>query len=170
MEKLKLVTMDHDWLSPILSGRLRPDEFGLDIEWTSGLLRAPVDASLSGGEGSLGGHNIRIDNGDRSLVAIPVYTARGFRHRSYVVREDSPLHTLAELKGKTIGIGNWSATGNTWSREALREAGVRRGRPSRLRPSCRASGEDKHPLCQLAPNNAGLGSIAGGQDGGRRRP
>lgn len=57
-------------------------------------------------------------------VPIPIFMARGFRHRCFYVRADSPITTLEELRGVTVVTNSWYDSGNTWSRAALRECGV----------------------------------------------
>ena len=57
-------------------------------------------------------------------VAVPIFMARGMRHRCFYVPADSPLTTLAELAGRRVVTNSWFDTGNTWSRAALREQGV----------------------------------------------
>ncbi len=62
--------------------------------------------------------------GDDSLVGMPAFILRGFRHRNYFVRADSKLTSLGDLKGKRVGTNSWPDSGTMWARAALREAGV----------------------------------------------
>jgi 4,5-dihydroxyphthalate decarboxylase len=50
---------------------------------------------------------------------------RGFRHRCFFVLRDSGLQSLKDLAGRRVGTNGWPDSGNTWSRAALREQGVR---------------------------------------------
>ena len=48
--------------------------------------------------------------GDRSLVAIPVFTSRAFRHSAIFVRGDGPVDDPAALAGARIGVPEWTQT------------------------------------------------------------
>jgi len=66
---------------------------------------------------------MRID-GDESVVGIPNFIMRGFRHRCVITTKDSPITSFAQLAGKRIGVTGWRDSGNTWTRAALRREGV----------------------------------------------
>ena len=65
---------------------------------------------------------LRVDQGDRSLVAVPVFPLRNFTVRDIYVRKGSPL-TTGTLNGRSIGIYNWAASGAVWYRHLLRYFG-----------------------------------------------
>jgi 4,5-dihydroxyphthalate decarboxylase len=83
------------------------------------LNRALSDETVDGGEGSMLGHLLRVDRGDRSLVAIPVFPLRNFTARDIYVPKGSELEP-GSLQGKRIGIYNWAASGAVWYRHLLR--------------------------------------------------
>jgi 4,5-dihydroxyphthalate decarboxylase len=62
--------------------------------------------------------------GDRSLVGLPAFVMREFRHRCLFVRRGSGLTDVSRLAGRRLGVDAWAATGNVWTRALLREAGV----------------------------------------------
>jgi 4,5-dihydroxyphthalate decarboxylase len=62
--------------------------------------------------------------GDDSLVGLPAFVLRGFRHRNFFVRSDSKLQKLSDLKGKRVGTNSWPDTGTMWCRIAMVDAGV----------------------------------------------
>lgn len=62
--------------------------------------------------------------GDESLVGMPAFVLRGFRHRNFFVRSDSKLTKLSDLKGKRVGTNSWPDTGTMWCRVAMTDAGV----------------------------------------------
>ena len=62
--------------------------------------------------------------GDESLVGVPAFILRGFRHRNFFVRSDSKLSKLSDLKGKRLGTNSWPDTGTMWARIAMIDAGV----------------------------------------------
>jgi len=125
--RLKLVTQNYDHLAPLASGDVAPDDFDLVLERdTEGAInRAMGDPDTLLGEYSFSRHLIRLSEGDRSIVGLPAFVNRAFRHRCLFVRRDSTLTDVTELEGRHIGTDEWPATGNTWTRAALRERGVR---------------------------------------------
>ena len=55
------------------------------------------------------------------FVAVPVFPSRAFRHSGIYVREDSPLHDLAELTGARVGVPEYQITAAVWIRGILAE-------------------------------------------------
>ncbi len=82
------------------------------------------DPALAGGEASMGVHLARMDRGDRSFVALPVFVLRNFTARDLYVRHGSPLRSVAQLAGKRIGMYSWSASGSIWYRHFLAWSGL----------------------------------------------
>jgi len=58
-------------------------------------------------------------SGDDSLVAIPVFTSRAFRHSAIFVRSDGPVDDPAELAGGRIGVPEWTQTATVYARGLL---------------------------------------------------
>lgn len=58
----------------------------------------------------------------RAIASLSLESARG-AHTPYLVREDGPK-TIAELKGKTIGISGYRTSIDLWARVALKGAGL----------------------------------------------
>jgi len=122
---IRLVTNDFDFLAPLALGEVVAEGVDLRCERTAEALdRTLADGSVDAGELSFARHLIRLANGDGSFVGLPVFPHRAFRHRCFFVRRGSRLRGLAELAGRRVGTNEWPATGNTWSRAALREQGV----------------------------------------------
>jgi 4,5-dihydroxyphthalate decarboxylase len=57
--------------------------------------------------------------GDTSLVAIPVFTSRSFRHSAIFVRADGPVDQPSALAGGRIGVPEWTQTATVYSRAVL---------------------------------------------------
>jgi len=123
---LMLLTKDYDYLSPLATGDVVADSIDLTFvrSTSTALNRTLSDPSVDVGELSFSRHVIRLSAGDRSFIGLPFFVVRAFRHRCFFVRRSSGLRDLKDLKGKCIGTNEWPATGNTWSRAALREQGV----------------------------------------------
>lgn len=60
-----------------------------------------------------------MSQGDTTLVAIPVFVSRMFRHSSFYVRADSGLTDPSQLAGKRIGVPEWAQTAAIYSRGIL---------------------------------------------------
>jgi len=63
--------------------------------------------------------------GDDSLVAIPVFTSRAFRHSAIFIRADGPVDDPGALAGRRIGVPEWTVTATVYARGLLQhEYGV----------------------------------------------
>jgi 4,5-dihydroxyphthalate decarboxylase len=59
------------------------------------------------------------DRGATWLNAIPVFPYRAFRHSTLYVRKDSYLREPADLRGKRVGVPDFSMTAAVWTRGIL---------------------------------------------------
>jgi 4,5-dihydroxyphthalate decarboxylase len=57
--------------------------------------------------------------GDDSLVAVPVFTSRAFRHSAIFVSAAGPVDQPSELAGGRIGIPEWTQTATVYARAVL---------------------------------------------------
>ena len=122
---LTLACANYVRFMPIATGDVRPKD--LALTWLRGnraemLRRAIDDATIDGGESSMAQHVMRLDRGDRSFVAIPVFPLRNFTARDLYTRKGSSL-TAQALGGRSIGIYNWAASGAVWYRHLMRYLG-----------------------------------------------
>ena len=127
---LTLTCADYPRVMPLAAG-LVPAPFTLELSrggsWPGRaemLRRATGDTSVAGGEASMGIHLRRMDEGDRSFVALPVFVLRNFTARDLYVRQRSELRSAADLVGKRVGMYSWTASGSIWYRHFLSWAGV----------------------------------------------
>jgi 4,5-dihydroxyphthalate decarboxylase len=76
-------------------------------------------------EMSLSSLAISVAKGDRSWVALPIFTTRRFFHTAIMVRSDAGIDTPQQLADKRVGVPEYQQTAAVWSRGALRhEFGV----------------------------------------------
>lgn len=127
---ITLTCADYARIMPLAIGAV-PADFTLLLsrrgswEERAGMLRRAVqDQSVQGGEASMGIHLRRMDEGDRSFVALPIFVLRNFTARDLYIRQGSPYRTAAELNGRRIGMYSWTASGSIWYRHFLTWAGV----------------------------------------------
>jgi 4,5-dihydroxyphthalate decarboxylase len=123
---LTLTCANYVRLLPIASGDVRPRD--LALTWVRGerndmLRRATDDPAVDGGETSMAQHVQRLDRGDRSLVAIPIFPLRNFTVRDLYTRQGTNIDPGA-LGGRRVGIYNWAASGAVWYRHLLRHLGT----------------------------------------------
>jgi 4,5-dihydroxyphthalate decarboxylase len=123
---MTLLMKDYDFIAPIAAGDVKPEGVDLTlVRDTAGALdRTLNDPSVQAGELSFSRHIHRLAAGDHSFVGIPVFPTRLYRHRCFFILRDSGLRGFTDLARKRIGTNEWPASGNTWSRALLRDAGV----------------------------------------------
>jgi 4,5-dihydroxyphthalate decarboxylase len=126
---ISLTCADYARVMPLATREVKPD--GIDLTMVLGregswparaemLRRAASDPSVHGGESSMAGHLRRIDKGDRSLVALPVFPLRNFTARDLYIRKGGVVKTPADLRAKRVGMYDWVASGSIWYRHFLR--------------------------------------------------
>jgi 4,5-dihydroxyphthalate decarboxylase len=123
---LSFCIKDFDFLAPLAWGDVVPEGLELRFERdpVGALSRSRQESEWMVGEHSLTRQLVRLSTGDRSIVGIPFFPLRNFRHRTFYVRRGSPLRSLEDLRGRHIGSNDWPGAGNTWSRALLRDHGV----------------------------------------------
>jgi len=123
---MTLVMKDYDYLAPLACGDVVAERLDLSFRRdTARALNWLDDSAVDAGERSLGKFIQQLASGDRSLVGMPFFAYRAFRHRCFFVRRDGALRDFKDLAGKRVGTDDWHATGNTWSRAILSDAGVK---------------------------------------------
>src|SRR5580704_7934669 len=108
---VRLTCADYARLAPLMIGDVVPEGVALTlIHGTGGswparaemLRRAISDAEVDGGEASMAGHLRRIDNGDRSFVALPVFPLRNFTGRDLYVCKGGPIRAPSAGHRRTV--------------------------------------------------------------------
>jgi 4,5-dihydroxyphthalate decarboxylase len=121
--EVRMTLRAYDHLLPLFIGDAAPKGVRLKLDH-----RAPMALTIGNdldvAEVSFNRYTIAYARGDTSLVGMPAFILRGFRHRNFICRADSKLTSLAELRGKRVGTNAWPDTGTTWARAAMRDAGV----------------------------------------------
>jgi 4,5-dihydroxyphthalate decarboxylase len=70
---------------------------------------------------SLAKHAAMVSQGDTSVVGIPVFPSRMFRHSAIYVRADSGLEDPSQFAGARIGVPEWAQTASVYLRAMLAE-------------------------------------------------
>lgn len=122
---LRLALRDWDYMTPLILGDVASSKLDVKVE-RIGTLVSHVGKSdtCDAAEMSFSRYTQLRYDGDHSVVGIPNFIMRGFRHRCVITMKDSPITELSQLAGKRIGVTGWRDSGNTWTRAAVRREGV----------------------------------------------
>ena len=118
----------YDRLLPLYKGDVKPD--GVDLEFLAiDDPRQIFDRMAKGdfdiAEMSSSEHLTRIANGNTSMVGIPVFPSRNFRHAFVFINKKSGIKSPKDLSGKRIGFSAYGQTAAVFIRGFLQhEYGV----------------------------------------------
>jgi 4,5-dihydroxyphthalate decarboxylase len=120
--RLTLACGASDRTLPMILGDVQPQ--GIDLTFLrmypeEVFWRMTRHAEFDAAEMSMSSYMLRRSRGDDSVVAIPVFTSREFRHSCVWVRADAGIRTPEDLKGKRVGAAEWQLTANLWIRGFL---------------------------------------------------
>jgi 4,5-dihydroxyphthalate decarboxylase len=113
---------DYDHVRDLASGAIRVeglDLVHLDLPVEEIFYRFLKHREWDVSEISMAKYSAMVSTGDNSLVAIPVFPSRMFRHSSMYVRSDSGISHPAQLRGRRVGIPEWAQTAAVYSRALL---------------------------------------------------
>jgi 4,5-dihydroxyphthalate decarboxylase len=122
-----IATRNYDYLGPLACGDVSVEGADLTLirDNATALDRVSGDPAVHGGEFSFSRYVGWVAAGDPRWVGMPFFVLRAFRQRSFFIRRGSRLQHFADLAGKRVGANEWGASGSTWARAVLRDAGVR---------------------------------------------
>lgn len=122
---VRLAVRDWDYIVPLALGDVRPRDFKLEIHRVGTLPEnLATDPAYDAAEVSLSRFSLAYAKGDTSIVGVPHFLMRAFRHRCIITSKKSSITSFGELAGKRIGLTGWQDSGNTWTRALLRREGV----------------------------------------------
>lgn len=127
--RLSLAISEYDHVRDLVSGALRAEgieltPLALDVEEIFWRFSRFQEWDVS--EMSLGAYVSARSHGDESMVAIPVFPSRVFRHSAFYVATGSDMERLEQLAGRRVGVPEWAQTACVYARGLLaEEAGVR---------------------------------------------
>jgi 4,5-dihydroxyphthalate decarboxylase len=125
---LTLAINDSDQVRDLVSGRVPVNGIDLTcllLEVEEIFFRFTKFREWDISEMSLGKFSALRARGDDSLVGLPVFPSRSFRHSGIFVRADGPVDDPAALAGARIGFPEWTVTATVYQRALLQhEFGV----------------------------------------------
>ena len=120
---------DYDHCRALANGRVKVD--GADLKFVNIsppsqiFLRMLHDEEFDASEMSLSNFMIAMGKDDRRFVAIPIFPSRVFRHSYIWINTKAGIVKPADLKGKKVGIADYSMTALLFVRGLLQhEYGV----------------------------------------------
>ena len=123
--KLRLALRDWDYMTPLVLGDISSPRLDIEVDRVGMLIsNVATDPAYDAAEMSFSRYAQMRHDGDESIIGMPNFIMRGFRHRCIITAKDSDVRQLSDLKGKKIGVTGWRDSGNTWTRAALRREGV----------------------------------------------
>lgn len=122
---IRLALRDWDYMTPLVLGDVSSSRLDVKVDRVGTLIgHVGRDDTYDAAEMSFSRYaQLRFD-GDDTVIGIPNFIMRGFRHRCIITTKSSPITQLSQLAGKRIGVTGWRDSGNTWTRAALRREGV----------------------------------------------
>ena len=117
--QLTLAISEYDHVRDLANGTIVPN--GIDIipllyDVEEIFYRFTLYREWDLSEMSMGKYTSLIASGDDTLIAIPVFPSRMFRQSSCFVRAGGPVQSPEDLRGKRIGIPEWTQTAGIYSR------------------------------------------------------
>ena len=120
---LTMAISDYAHTRDLVTGRVSPEGINLNIlsyPFEQVGLRFAMNKEFDISEFSLAGYCAHIANGGaQEMVGIPIFPSRAFRQSGFFVNCDSAIVTVADLKGKRVGIPQWSQTATVYARGYL---------------------------------------------------
>jgi 4,5-dihydroxyphthalate decarboxylase len=122
---LRIALRDWDYMTPLVVGDVASPRLDIRVDRVGTLVgNLATDDHHDAAEISFSRYSQLRHDHDESIVGMPNFIMRGFRHRCIITTKQSPIRSLAELAGKKIGVTGWRDSGNTWTRAAVRREGV----------------------------------------------
>lgn len=126
---LTIAIRDYDHTRALADGRVQVDGVDLKFVYISPpsqiFLRMLHDEEFDASEMSLSNYMIALGKNDKRFIALPVFPSRVFRHSYIWINTRSGVREPTELKGKKIGIADYSMTALLFVRGLLQhEYGV----------------------------------------------
>lgn len=123
-EKLSLTMAlsDYDHTRDLTTGRVPVEGISLtclDFQVEEIFYRSLKFAEFDVCELSFGKYISLISQGDTTFSAIPVFPSRVFRQSSGYVLRDGPVKSVADLRGRRVGLPEWAQTAAVYSRGFL---------------------------------------------------
>lgn len=156
----------YDRTLPLMAGLFNIE--GVDATWDIAPLerifaRAFDEQAFAIAEMSCSNFLYLTATGECPYVGIPVFPSRSFRHSAVFIRTDRGIRSPEDLKGRRVGVREYSMTAALVARGVLEdEYGVRSQDIDWVYGP--ADAEDPQPIARMLPNGVSLNVIDEGQN------
>ena len=127
--RLSLACVATDRSRPIARGEIAVDGYEIDFHFGQPetiFRQALRERTFEITELSMASHIVTTARGDSAYIGVPVFLSRSFRHSCIFIRTDRGIDTLADLRGRTIGLPEYQQTAAMWVRGMmLDECGIK---------------------------------------------
>ncbi len=123
---LTMATWDYDHIRDIASGQVKPKGIEithLQMEVEEIFYRFAKSFEWDVSELSFAKYCSIMSQDNPPITGIPVFVSRVFRHSAFYIRSDGSIKVSSDLKGKRIGIPEWSQTATVYARGWLHHQG-----------------------------------------------
>lgn len=116
--KLRIASSSHEQVKPLFDGRVTID--GVDATFSSAPLASDIFYNMLEGHYDIAEMGMTyflrsFDQRDLPFLALPIFTARNFRHESVFVNTEAGIESPRDLAGKTIGeFALWGSDPGAW--------------------------------------------------------
>ena len=122
--RLTLACADYDRTRPIIDGRVQID--GCDasvscLDFEDMFVRALSSAEFDATELSFSRFALNVANGTTPYTGVPVFLSRLFRHSAIYIRTDRGIREPSDLRGRRIGVRDYSNTASLVARGMLED-------------------------------------------------
>ncbi len=121
---LTIATTDYDHFRDFRFGLVRAE--GIEVNWlTLGhheiFSRFTFNREWDVSELSFAKFSTQVTRKDSDIIGLPVYASRLFRFASFYVNRKAGIRTAKDLRGKRVGVPDFSMTAAVWTRGILKE-------------------------------------------------
>jgi 4,5-dihydroxyphthalate decarboxylase len=121
--RLSIAISDYVHTRDLIEGRIKPAGIDLivnNLSFEQAAFRFGANREFDVSEFSLANYCAIISApGGGDIVALPVFPSRVFRHSSIYINENSGIRSASDLRGRTVGIPQWSQTATVYVRGFL---------------------------------------------------
>lgn len=123
---LTIAATDYDHFRDLRLGLVRPE--GIEVNWlTLGhheiFSRFTLNREWDVSELSFAKFAAQVTRKDSDIIGLPIYASRLFRFASFYVNRKAGIKTVADLRGKRIGVPEWAHTAAVYMRGWLMHEG-----------------------------------------------
>src|SRR6187551_468697 len=120
--RLSVAISDYVHTRDVADGCIKPVGIELivnNLAFEQAAFRFGANREFDISEFSFANYCALLSRPDADLIALPVFPSRVFRHSSVYINEASGIRSAAELRGRRVGIPQWSQTATVFVRGYL---------------------------------------------------